>query len=84
MIDAIKFDAINELLEELAKDKILPKLDPLLDVTVSMLSQRIGVATEAARRILQKKVRSGQLTRHLAIMENGYRVMAYRIKSDSE
>jgi predicted transcriptional regulator len=67
----------NELLEELVKECIIA---PLQDdeVTVQMLAPRLGLSEYNTRKILEDKIRSGEMTKRQARLSNGYVVHAYR------
>jgi response regulator of citrate/malate metabolism len=78
MLNELKSAAINELLEELIKERYLPFFDPLQDVTSVILSQYTGVSMSVARRTLEQGVKTGKLSKHVARMDSGRRIVAYR------
>lgn len=67
----------NELLAELVAEEI-PAVNPGLDVTKEMYANALGISIDAAYSRLERKVRVGELARHVARNSVGKRVIAYR------
>lgn len=66
----------EELLNELTKEIYVERIKDN-EITVRMLSIKLGINTNNARNILNSKVQTGELQKRLAINEFGYKVYAY-------
>lgn len=70
----------NELLRELTSELTLPLIDPD-EVTATMLAQAMGINSQGAKRLLDRKLKKGELTSRQVKVENGKTATAYRKKT---
>lgn len=66
----------DELLNDLIKENYVERVKEN-EVTVRMLSTKLGIDSNNARAILNAKVKSGKLKKRLARTESGCKVYAY-------
>lgn len=69
---------VNDLLEKLTQELYLPELDPLLDVTATMLASKTGRNRNKMLEFLQAEETAGRLVAHKARGEKGQPVIAFR------
>lgn len=66
----------GELLNELIKENYIERVKEN-EVTVRMISIKLGIDENNARNILNMKVKSGELQKRLARTDSGCKVYAY-------
>jgi predicted transcriptional regulator len=70
----------NDLLLQLVNDNTLPDLDTSKHVTPEMLANQIDKCTNAARHILEKRRKAGEIEREKVRLPNGRWSWGYFIK----
>jgi response regulator of citrate/malate metabolism len=73
----------HSLLSELAAAFTLPELEPG-DVTALTMCEACNISENRARRILERKVKAGELVAYFARGENGHTITAYRKRTPAE